>query len=79
MAAECGEVSADDVDVGDLAVFDLGDSGLGDTEGVGDLGLGQAAAWSPPKAVRRRSRCWPTWSKRPGSQARLGRTQPVHR
>ena len=34
-SAERGDVGAHDVDAGDLAVFDLGDAGLGHAEGLG--------------------------------------------
>src|SRR6476659_3510133 len=42
VAAEGGDVGADDVDAGDLTVLDFGDAGLGDAKGVGELSLGDA-------------------------------------
>jgi hypothetical protein len=42
VAAEGGDVVAYDIDAGYLAVLDLGDSRLADTEDVGQIRLGDA-------------------------------------
>jgi hypothetical protein len=40
-SAEGTDMGADDVDPGEVAVFDLGDACLGDAQCLGELGLGQ--------------------------------------